>query len=95
VQLRRTTAFYDQKAGQTIYRVELWYFQNYSGGWSKIPNTEKVVTRWRGQVNHLPPVWQYVPMLGGIKIPQKGLPPPVHCVLPKADARHGLDHAHS
>ncbi|HEV8604900.1 MAG TPA: hypothetical protein VGQ99_06020, partial [Tepidisphaeraceae bacterium] len=35
-ELIRDTAFYSDKGGEIIWRVELWYFKNQHGGWEKI-----------------------------------------------------------
>lgn len=36
-------------AGQMIWRVELWYFQNDTGGWERVANQERVLERYRGE----------------------------------------------
>lgn len=90
VEMDRTNGFYSAGTGEVIFRVELWYFDNYFGGWAKVNNTEKTMTRWRGPANRLRKVWQYLPQLGGIRVPAKG-PAVFHAKLPAAPVRkHGL-----
>lgn len=90
VELRRTRGFVNQQEGETIYRVELWYFENYFGGWAKDKNTEVVLARYRGPAEGLPKVWQFVPAMGGIALDAMGRAAPVKVVLPKVDGRRGL-----
>jgi hypothetical protein len=66
VELIRTRDFHDDKGGEVIYRVELWYFENLFGGWAKDNNTEKVVVRARGKPADLPQNWQFLPQLGNL-----------------------------
>ncbi len=90
VEMDKTNGFYSAGAGEVIFRVELWYFDNYFGGWAKVNNTEKTMTRWRGPADRLRKVWQYLPQLGGIRIPAHG-PAAFHAKLPAAPVRqHGL-----
>jgi hypothetical protein len=89
VELVRTRDFHSAApgGGELIYRVELWYFENLFGGWAKDRNTEKVLARLRGAPAALPPVWQFVPELGGLLPDGK----PLDLQLPaKPDPRHGL-----
>lgn len=91
VELKRTRGFHSGVYGEVIYRTELWYFENYFGGWAKDKNTERVITRWRGQSDAFPKNWQYVPQLGGITIPTTGTSTPVQVTLPdKPDAKRGV-----
>jgi hypothetical protein len=90
VALQRTTAFVNQKPSETIFRIELWYFENDFGGWIKDNNTEQVLLRYRGPVGGLPTLWQFVPALGGIKVNADGSAPRVDWKIPAADARRGL-----
>jgi hypothetical protein len=91
VELIRDTGFHSGAAGEIIYRTELWYFENDFGGWAKDRNTEKVITRWRGQSEHFPANWQYVPLLGAITLDATGASEPVHVTLPeKPEKKHGI-----
>ena len=91
VELIRDSDFHSDAGGEMIYRVELWYFENYFGGWAKDRNTEVVLLRWRGTRDKFPaPTWQFVPALGGITIPMDKKIEPLDITLPdKADAKHG------
>jgi len=46
-ELIRDTAFYSDKGGEIIWRIELWYFKNQHGGWEKIAQANKVLRRER------------------------------------------------
>ena len=65
VELMRTRELV-ANAGEVIYRVELWYFENLFGGWAKDNNTERVLARFRGQPADLSKNWQFLPQLGGL-----------------------------
>ena len=47
VELLRTREFVASK-GDVIWRVELWYFENHGGGWQRVRNQRRVITRFRG-----------------------------------------------
>ncbi len=91
VELQRTRSFVDGAAGDVIYRVELWYFENLFGGWAKDKNTEKVLVRWRGAGTDFPKLWQFVPQLGGITLSALGKAPSMVVTLPeKGDPKRGV-----
>ena len=89
VELMRTQPFY-AGAGQVIWRVELWYFENQFGGWQRVPNTERVLRRERIS----PAEWkkihvEYLPQLS-VTIDEKGRSEPVSFQIPaKADESTG------
>lgn len=47
VQLIRDQPFHGDKAGEVIWRVELWYFMNQHGGWEKVSQQDRVLRRER------------------------------------------------
>ena len=90
----RTTNFYSSKGGEIIFRVAVWYFQRFYGGWQKIDNMGIVLTRWRGPGNQIPNPWQYLPAIGGIKVSRDGHFKTIDVTLPsKASVHWGLDGA--
>ncbi|NNM85215.1 MAG: hypothetical protein HKL96_05600 [Phycisphaerales bacterium] len=90
----RTTHFYSSKGGELIFRVAVWYFQRFYGGWQKIDNMGIVITRWRGPGDQIPNPWQYLPAIGGIKISRDGHFKKIDATLPsKASVHRGLDGA--
>ena len=90
----RTTSFYSGHQGSIIFRVAVWYFQRFFGGWEKVSNMGIVLTRWRGPAAQIPNPWQYLPALGGIDIKKSGRYAAIHIILPaKASPHHGLDGA--
>ncbi len=46
IELMRTREFHDS-GGDIIWRVELWYFENRSGGWSRVANQNRLLRRSR------------------------------------------------
>ncbi|HOF19490.1 MAG TPA: hypothetical protein PK082_11315 [Phycisphaerae bacterium] len=83
VELMRTREFYDA-GGTIIWRVELWYFENNFGGWDRLANQERVLTRLR-----VPPdQWkrvsvQYLPELS-VRLDETGASEPVTFTIPAA-----------
>ena len=90
VELARTTEFHSGKGGEIIVRMELWYFENYFGGWAMDNNTEKVMDRWRGNGDTFPEAWQFVPALGGLAAGSEGKAEALKVTLPqKVDEKRG------
>ena len=79
VELARTRDFHSDKGGEIIYRTELWYFENLFGGWAKDKNTERVITRIRGNPSTLNLHLQYLPTLGA----QSPSSTPISITLPE------------
>jgi hypothetical protein len=90
VELIRARDFHASKAGEVIWRVELWYFQYYSGGWQRLANQERVLRRERLPADQ----WRkidvgYYPELGVYLSPQ-GDSRPVEFTIPeKIDPSRG------
>ncbi|MCG3178941.1 MAG: hypothetical protein BIFFINMI_01271 [Phycisphaerae bacterium] len=85
VELRRTTPFHSGRAGEQIRRVELWYFKFQYGGWAKVPNAERVLSRERApaaQIEQLIRTEIFVQQLGGILVGDDGRSPPLEVNLP-------------
>jgi len=72
VRLIRDGGFYNDKGGEIIWRMEVWYFKFQYGGWEKVQQSNKVLRRERfrdraeyeAATKHL----KYVPELGGISL---------------------------
>ena len=74
--------FYDQKPGELIWRVELWYFEYQFGGWERVANQERVLQRQRMQKG----AWQqidveYYPQLS-VHVPRDGKAPGINFTIP-------------
>jgi len=70
-ELIRDTAFYSDKGGEIIWRIELWYFKNQHGGWEKIAQQNKVLRRERFTKKEdfeKATATKWVAELGGIKL---------------------------
>lgn len=48
VELIRDEPFHAEKQDETIWRIELWYFEYRYGGWERVANQERVLERFRG-----------------------------------------------
>jgi hypothetical protein len=74
VQLVRSKTFHGDKGDEVIWRIELWYFKNEYGGWSKIAQVNKVVRRERfkteGDYQAATARLEWIPDLGGIMMPK-------------------------
>ncbi len=85
VELRRTTAFHSSKPGEQIRRVEVWYFKFQHGGWEKVANAERVLSRVRGPADQIDARARrevYMPELGGLAVDASGRAGPVELTLP-------------
>lgn len=72
VQLERRRGFHNAAAGEIIWRVELYYFQNQAGGWEKAPQVNQVLRRMRfrdeeAYEDEVTPL-RWTPELGGVKV---------------------------
>ena len=45
--LRRDSEFHGREGGEIIRRVEVWYLKNEAGGWAKVQQQDRVITRQR------------------------------------------------
>jgi hypothetical protein len=72
VQLVRDKDFYNG-AGQIVWRVELWYFQEEFGGWEKVAQQNRVLRRERFKTHDAyeaaVAALHWEPALGGLQIP--------------------------
>jgi len=76
MRLIRDGGFYNDKGGEIIWRIEVWYFKFHYGGWAKVQQANKVLRRERfpdkntfdQETAHL----KFVPELGGMRIDTDG-----------------------
>ncbi|MGA2266037.1 MAG: hypothetical protein ABSH10_06350 [Phycisphaerae bacterium] len=90
VELMRAREFHASKRGEVIWRVELWYFQYYSGGWQCLANQERVLRRERLPADQ----WQkidveYYPELSVYISPEGASSPVEFTIPPKIDPSRG------
>lgn len=67
VEKLRTRRFHQSKPDEVIWRVELWYFAFWYGGWARQPHAERVLYRQRmprGQLDAT--TWVFTDKLGGV-----------------------------
>ncbi|MBN1343908.1 MAG: hypothetical protein JXQ73_14585 [Phycisphaerae bacterium] len=83
VQDDKTGKFHSEKDSEAIWRVELWYFRKWFGGWERVSNVEGVLYRRRmprGQYDAMN--WIFVDKLGGIEVSDAGASRPVTIQIP-------------
>ena len=67
VEKLRTRRFHHGKPGEVIWRVELWYFAFWYGGWARQPHAERVLYRQRMPRSQLDATtWVFTDRLGGV-----------------------------
>ena len=67
VEKLRTRPFHQSKPDEIVWRVELWYFAWWYGGWAKQPHTQRVLYRRRMQRSELDRTnWVFTDKLGGV-----------------------------
>jgi len=67
VEKLRTRRFHQSKPGEVIWRVELWYFAWWYGGWARQAHTQRVLYRQRMQRSELDATtWVFTDKLGGV-----------------------------
>ncbi|MDD4892100.1 MAG: hypothetical protein PHU85_19430 [Phycisphaerae bacterium] len=84
VELRLTTPFYKDKGEQTR-RIEVWCFKFQHGGWEKLANAERVLSRvraGRAEIEKQIASQVYLPELGGILVDTSNLSPKLDVTLP-------------
>jgi len=67
VEKLRTRPFHQSKPDEIIWRVELWYFARWYGGWAKQAHTQRVLYRRRMPRSQLDAInWVFTGKLGGV-----------------------------
>lgn len=68
----RDKGFVNDKGGEIIWRVELWYFKYQAGGWEAVSQVNKILRRERfksrSAYSAVVDKLKWVPQLGGIRI---------------------------
>jgi len=72
LRLVRDKGFVNDKGGEVIWRIELWYFKNQLGGWEAVQQQNKVLHRERfpstAARNAVEGPLRWVPQLGGLTV---------------------------
>ena len=70
----RDKGFVNDKGGEVIWRIELWYFKNQLGGWEAVQQQNKILRRERfGSLEARKSVEdpiRWIPQLGGLRLPK-------------------------
>ncbi len=83
----KTGKFHSEKGNEAIWRVELWHFRKWFGGWERVSNVETVLYRKRmPRAQYDAMNWVFVDDLGGIEVNESGASRPVNVDVPR-----GLD----
>jgi hypothetical protein len=82
LRLVRDNGFVNDKGGEVIWRIELWYFKNQLGGWEAVGQQNKVLRRERfastAARNAVEGPIRWIPQLGGLIV---GKDEPVRTVM--------------
>jgi hypothetical protein len=74
LRLVRDKGFVNDKGGEVIWRIELWYFKNQLGGWEAVQQQNKVLRRERfpssAARNAVEGPIRWMPQLGGLTVPK-------------------------
>ncbi len=91
IQDDQTGKFHSEKGDEAIWRVELWYFRRWFGGWERVSNVEGVLYRQRiPRSDYNAMNWIFSDKLGGIEVDQAGSSRPVTISIPaKLDPKLG------
>ena len=72
LRLVRDNGFVNDKGGEVIWRIELWYFKNQLGGWEAVPQQNKVLRRERfaraAARDAVEKSLHWIPRLGGLHV---------------------------
>ena len=92
VQLIRDTDFHARQGDEIIWRVEVWQFENQAGGWAKLQQQNRVLTRerfpTRTAFDKRQATLHFDPRLGGILVPDDGVAE-IDWAPPKPEAPSG------
>ena len=74
LRLVRDKGFVNDRGGEVIWRIELWYFKNQLGGWEAVQQQNKVLRRERfastAARNSAEGQIRWMPQLGGLRVPK-------------------------
>jgi hypothetical protein len=81
-QFVRDKGFVNDKGGEIIWRVELWYFKYQAGGWEAVSQVNKILRRERfksrSDYQRVVDKLKWVAELGGIRISADSSPQTIH-----------------
>jgi len=81
----QTGSFHSEQGNEAIWRVELWYFRKWYGGWERVSNVEAVLYRRRMPRSEYDAMkWVFSDALGGIEVDQSGSGRPVAIHVPES-----------
>lgn len=84
IQDETTGKFHSEKGNEAIWRVELWYFRRWFGGWERVSNVEAVLYRKRmSRADYDRMAWVFSDKLGGIEVGPAGTAKSVAIVVPE------------
>ncbi len=91
IQDEDTGKFHSEQGDEAIWRVELWYFRKWFGGWERVSNVEGVLYRRRMSRSQYDAMnWIFSDKLGGIEVDEAGSSRPVTVNIPaRLDPRLG------
>ena len=91
IQDEKTEKFHSEQGDEAIWRVELWYFRKWFGGWERVSNVEGVLYRQRMPRSQYDAMnWVFSDKLGGIEVDKSGSSRPVTIGVPaKLDPKLG------
>jgi len=91
IQDEKTEKFHSEKGNEAIWRVELWYFRRWFGGWERVSNVEGVLYRLRIPRSKYDAMnWVFSDTLGGIEVDPAGKSERVKIELPaQLDPKRG------
>jgi len=83
IQDAQTGPFHSEQGNEAIWRLELWYFRKWYGGWERIGNAETVLYRQRMPRSRYDAMnWVFSDSLGGIEVGPTGTSPVVTIHIP-------------
>ncbi len=83
IQDEKTAAFHSEQGNEAIWRVEVWYFRKWYGGWERVSNVEGVLYRKRMTRSEYDAMnWVFSASLGGIVAAEGDAGKPVAIEIP-------------
>ncbi len=84
IQDETTGKFHSERGNEAIWRIELWYFRRWFGGWERLSNVEAVLYRKRmPRSDYDRMAWVFSEKLGGIEVGPAGTAPTVSIEVPE------------
>jgi ribosomal protein S27E len=84
IQDSQTGQFHSEQGNEAIWRVEVWYFRKWFGGWERVSNAEAVLYRKRMPRPAYDAMnWVFSDRLGGIEVDRAGTSPVLNISVPE------------